>query len=99
MIQNRLKAVGNVVVRVESVRSAIVQGVFSRADRRVAQQILDAGHPGVGLSAILRRSPEFLDHYVYRERGRDEIFPWEVTDHGLSRRVLHRSYTRSQSSR
>jgi hypothetical protein len=30
-------------------------------------------------------NPEF---YVYRERGRDELFPWDFIDHGVSRDYL-----------
>lgn len=97
IIRDRLKAVGNVVVRTESVRDAIVQGVFSRGDRRIAHLILDAGRPGSTMFRILKQPAEFLDHYVHRERGGDEIFPWEVTDHGLSRKALRRSYTSSLS--
>jgi hypothetical protein len=30
-------------------------------------------------------NPEF---YVYRERGKDELFPWDFIDHGVSRDYL-----------
>lgn len=93
-VQDRLKRAGNVVVRAESARDAIVQGLLSRGDRRISPQVLDAARPEAKWSHILKRAPELLDQYVYREREADETFPWEVTDHGLSRKALQSSYTR-----
>jgi radical SAM superfamily enzyme YgiQ (UPF0313 family) len=98
LIRDRLKRTGNVVVRAESVRAAIVQGLLSRGDRRIAQRALDAACQSSKWSDILKLAPELLAHYVHREREADEIFPWEVTDHGLPREVLRRSYTKGLSA-
>ncbi|MGD9505742.1 MAG: radical SAM protein, partial [Syntrophobacteraceae bacterium] len=36
----------------------------------------------------LKRSPHNPDFWVLRERGRDEVFPWEIIDNGVKRGYL-----------
>ena len=34
--------------------------------------------------------------YNYRERGEDEIFPWDIIDIGVSKKFLRREYEKSK---
>ena len=43
-------------------------------------------------SGALRAHGLNPDFYTVRERDKDEIFPWEITDHGVSRETLRKVY-------
>jgi len=32
------------------------------------------------------------DFWVYREKGKDEVLPWDFIDHGINKRDLWREY-------
>lgn len=81
---------------------------MSRGDRRMANVIYRAWRNGakfdawqdhfkldVWLEAFAENglTPEF---YAARERGSDEIFPWDHIDTGVTKRTLRREYERSR---
>ncbi|MDZ4183532.1 MAG: radical SAM protein [Desulfuromonadales bacterium] len=84
----------NCELNVESPRAALLQGFLSRGDRRVGAAIplLAAGKNLRATCRELDLDPAF---YLSRERGEDEIFPWEVIDCGVSRRHLWNEYQRA----
>ena len=43
----------------------------------------------------LRETAVNPDFYVYRERGLDEIFPWDFIDHGMSKETLKEEYLKA----
>jgi radical SAM family uncharacterized protein/radical SAM-linked protein len=77
-----------------------LEGVMSRGDRRVSAAILAAHRRGLRFDGwsecfdyqgwIKAFSETGIDHRFYtgRERGRDEVFPWEHLDPGVSREWL-----------
>jgi len=81
---------------------SFVEAVLSRGDRRVGQAIEAAWRDGARLDAwseyfsFDRWMKAFetagIDPHFYatRERGEDELFPWEVIDTGVSRDFLWR---------
>jgi radical SAM superfamily enzyme YgiQ (UPF0313 family) len=83
----------NVSLICEPVREAVLQAFLSRADRRAGRHLplLAAGRH---LSAACRETGLDPDFYITRERGEDEIFPWEILDSGVSRAHLRREYRR-----
>jgi radical SAM superfamily enzyme YgiQ (UPF0313 family) len=98
-IQAGLGKEPNLVVRVESIRQAMVQGVLSRGDRRVARALhYIAVHNTSPQEAFKQQNidPAF---YLYRERSAEEIFPWDVTDHGMKKETLWRIFARAISAR
>jgi radical SAM superfamily enzyme YgiQ (UPF0313 family) len=98
IIQERLRKAPNVVVRVESVREAVIQGLLSRGDRRLDPFLLLAASQGGTWSGILRKKSIDLQFYLYRERQKDEIFPWDVTDHGVPKEKLRRVFVRAMTA-
>ena len=65
----------------QSIRGAVAEATLARGDRRMA------GYLGKG------RLPRHLqEEYALRERGRDEIFPWEHIDCGVTRDYLWGEY-------
>ncbi|MBE0597799.1 MAG: radical SAM protein [Desulfuromonadales bacterium] len=89
---------GNTTLLVEPSRSAILQALLSRGDRRVGRLLpLLAG--GSNLNAACRQAGLDPDFYVTRERGETEILPWEILDSGVSRSYLRSEYRRALEGR
>ncbi|MDO4297539.1 MAG: TIGR03960 family B12-binding radical SAM protein [Lachnospiraceae bacterium] len=78
----------------------LLEGVFARGDRRIADVILEAYRLGAlydawteywnfdrWLEAFANTGID-MDFYTQRERGEDEIFPWDFIDIGVSRKFL-----------
>jgi radical SAM superfamily enzyme YgiQ (UPF0313 family) len=95
LIRKGLKNLPNVILRAESYKLAYIQGVLSRGDRRIAKYILGAAENGNRWSSIVRKNAAAMDFFALRERGLDEIFPWDVTDHGVSKKTLSNIYLKS----
>jgi radical SAM superfamily enzyme YgiQ (UPF0313 family) len=98
-LQTALGKEPNLVVRVESVRQAAVQGVLSRGDRRVAGILNCIAIQKESLSNIFKNRGIDPTLYLYRERSLDEVFPWDVTDHGVSKETLWRLFVKAVSKR
>jgi radical SAM superfamily enzyme YgiQ (UPF0313 family) len=82
----------NTEVIFESLRAAELQAFLARGDRRIGRILADLAD-GTNLRAACRAAdlePEFF----LRERGEDEVFPWEVIDNGVTRDYLWREYQR-----
>ncbi len=92
MIVQALAREPNVVVRAESPRQALIQAALSRGDRRLAPALLAAAEQQGKWSGAFKRSGVDRALYALRERDRDEIFPWDVVDHGIEKDALWRNY-------
>jgi radical SAM superfamily enzyme YgiQ (UPF0313 family) len=75
-LKKGLAHVGNTYFTHESVKYSVIQGILARGDRRVGDAILRFAK-GDSLSKVMRDSPLNLNFYVHRERGKDELFPWD----------------------
>lgn len=75
----------------ESPRWSAIQGLLARGDRRLAQVIIDVywekGNYQSWLRA-LKNNDLNLDFYLYRERTKDEVFPWDFLEPALERDYL-----------
>lgn len=95
-LKNSLKPKG-IAVRSESVAWAIVQGVLSRGDRRLAQAL--ARMEGKTLSAWRRTLAELsldVDFYIGREIPVDERLPWANLDSGVDKSYLERELEKAR---
>ncbi len=94
-VKNDLRKVANVRVHADVPRWAVIQGLLSRGDRKVAD-ILELVHQNGGnWPQSLKQTPINPAFYVHRERTRDEILPWDFIDHGLTKDFLWREYRRA----
>ncbi|MCA1959598.1 MAG: radical SAM protein, partial [Desulfomonile sp.] len=92
LLKAGLKRAGDVTLRIESPREALVQAVISRGDRRLAAALLDAASRPGALLHSLKKEPPGMEFYVLRERNPDETFPWDIVSHGVSRKALRKLY-------
>ncbi len=81
----------NVDLQCEPLRSAELQGLLARGDRRCGR-LLPLLAAGKGLKAACREAGLDPAFYLHRERGAGECFPWEVIDQGVRRDYLYEEY-------
>ena len=108
IVERRLKRIRDGVrdcrriqIVAESAKSAYVQGVLARGGRRVAEA-LHLAHESGGSKAFSRALKEagiLPERILYRERGEDEIFPWNVLDMGLRRGYLYEEMQRAKKGK
>ncbi len=91
-VREGLKGMANVDLSAEQPRNARIQALLSRGDRRVKELLIHLHQNSGNWPKTLKEFPFFMDFFVHRERGADEIFPWEIIDHGVKRSFLRREY-------
>ena len=84
-----------------------LEGIFARGDRKLCKVIEDAYRRGCIFDAwtdyfkedvweqVMDENGVSRYFYNYRERGKDEIFPWDYIDIGVSKNFLYREYENS----
>lgn len=88
--------------------TAVLEGVLARGDRRISKVLLKVYEKG----AIFDAWSEFFDNekwmqafeecgidpgfYTTRERGMEEIFPWDFIDCGVSKSFLKKEWQKAQ---
>ena len=90
MIHDLLKNEKSIELLTEPLRSSYVQGVLARGDRRVGEALHEAHKNGgaKGFRTALKSVGLDEDFYLYRERGEDEIMPWDILDMRVKREYL-----------
>ena len=98
LLQKRLRPLPNVDLNFESLRQAEIQGLFARGDRRVSRLLpLLAG--GSSLKAACRQVGLDPAFYLHRERGMNELFPWDIIEQGIQRGHLRKEYEEALAAR
>lgn len=85
-----------------------LEGIFARGDRKLNDVILQAYQEGcifdawsehfqydIWLKAFADHNID-MDFYLKRERGEDELFPWDFIDIGVTKKFLWKEYERSK---
>ena len=84
-----------------------LEGIFARGDRKLCKVIEDAYRRGCIFDAwtdyfkedvweqVMDENGVSRYFYNYRERGKDETFPWDFIDIGVSKNFLYREYENS----
>lgn len=88
---------------------SVLEGVFARGDRKVAQVIRKAYEKGCMFDAwseyynndlwmeAFADCGVSIDFYNTRERQKDEIFPWDILDCGVSKEFLWREWEKAKA--
>jgi|UniRef100_A0A7C3WQ85 radical SAM superfamily enzyme YgiQ (UPF0313 family) len=90
LVRRELRGIKEVRVNVDLPKWAYIQALLARGDRRVGKMMLTAHREG--WTEALRKSPVNPDFFVYREREKDELFPWDFIDHGIDKQFLWEEY-------
>jgi radical SAM superfamily enzyme YgiQ (UPF0313 family) len=89
----------NVDAVIKSTRTGAVQSVLAVGDRRVAGALEATVTQGLDLRRALRETGLDPAFYLFRERARDEVLPWDVVDNGVSRDYFWRELEKSRAER
>jgi hypothetical protein len=89
----------NVDAICKSARSGASQSILALADRRVADALELAVTRGVDLKRAMREAGHDASFYLFRERTRDEVLPWDVIDNGVAKGYFWKELERSRQER
>jgi radical SAM superfamily enzyme YgiQ (UPF0313 family) len=95
-IKSGLRSVANVRVHASVPKWDYVQGLLSRGDRQVGTILAQAHHHAGNWPRTFKESPLNPDYYVLRERSREELFPWDFIEQGVSKSFLWRELRRAR---
>ncbi len=110
MLRERLRG-GGLNVGWNDPRMTRIEAVLSRGDRRLGEVIRRAWEAGARFdgwdelfdegawAAAFARSGLSPDFYAHRERGRDEVFPWDHIATGVRKEHLWREWEWSREAR
>jgi radical SAM superfamily enzyme YgiQ (UPF0313 family) len=73
----------NVYFNIKSERHSFYQALLSLGDRRVAPAIEAAERNGGNWRAAVKEAGIDADFYVFRDRSRDDVLPWDIIDGGM----------------
>jgi radical SAM family uncharacterized protein len=100
LIRHAIKDHGGLKLRTNDPEEGVIEGLLCRGDRRVAPAVRRAFELGARMDGwhemptleIWRRALDetgvSLDWFSYRERGEDEVLPWDHLDSGLEKSWL-----------
>ena len=98
-IRQALGNVPNINVQADVPRRAYLQALLSRGDRRVADILLSGRDHQWNWAETLKASGIDTSFYVNRQRGDQEVFPWDFIDHGIRKPFLLAEYKRAQKGK
>jgi radical SAM superfamily enzyme YgiQ (UPF0313 family) len=77
--------IDNVFFNIKSERHSYYQALLSLGDRRVAPAIAAAERNGQNWRAAVAEAGIDGDFYIFRDRTRDPMLPWDIIDGGMKR--------------
>jgi radical SAM superfamily enzyme YgiQ (UPF0313 family) len=99
LIKAELGRIPNVRVHSDIPRWAYIQALLARGDRRVAELLLRVRAASGNWAHTLKTVAINPDFYVLRERGLDELLPWDFIDHHVTKAFLQDDYRRALQGR
>jgi radical SAM superfamily enzyme YgiQ (UPF0313 family) len=82
-LRQLLSGVDNVYFTIKSERHSYYQALLSLGDRRVAPAIEAAERNGGNWRAAVAETGVNADFYIFRDRSRDAMLPWDIIDGGM----------------
>jgi radical SAM superfamily enzyme YgiQ (UPF0313 family) len=82
-LRQLLAGIDNVYFNIKSERHSYYQALLSLGDRRVAPAIEAAERNGGNWRAAVKEAGIDADFYVFRDRSRDDVLPWDIIDGGM----------------
>ena len=100
LLKDEIKTIKKVTLHYHDSKTGIIEAVFARGDRKVGKALLAAWRKGARfdgwsdcfdydrwLEAFAEAGID-KDFYAARQRGENEVFPWEHISPGVSRKFL-----------
>ena len=87
--------IDNVYFNIKSERHSYYQALLSLGDRRVAPAIEAAERNGQNWRAAVAEAGIDGDFYIFRDRSRDAMLPWDLIDGGMKAQFFHSEFEKS----
>ena len=87
--------IDNVYFNIKSERHSYFQALLSLGDRRVAPVIAIAEQNGQNWRAAVAEAGIDGDFYIFRDRSKDAMLPWDIIDGGMKRPFFESEYEKS----
>jgi radical SAM superfamily enzyme YgiQ (UPF0313 family) len=94
-LRSLMAGVDNVYFNIKSERHSYYQALLSLGDRRVAPAIEAAERNGQNWRAAVAESGVDADFFIFRDRSRDAMLPWDVIDGGMKASFFHAEYDKA----
>jgi hypothetical protein len=82
-LRSLMAGIDNVYFNIKSERHSYYQALLSLGDRRVAPAIDAASRNGQNWRAAVAETRVDADHFIFRDRSRDAVLPWDIIDGGM----------------
>jgi radical SAM superfamily enzyme YgiQ (UPF0313 family) len=90
-----MAGIDNVYFNIKSERHSYYQALLSLGDRRVAPAIVVAERNGQNWRAAVAEAGVDADFYIFRDRSRDTVLPWDIIDGGMKASFFHSEYEKA----
>jgi radical SAM superfamily enzyme YgiQ (UPF0313 family) len=87
--------IDNVYFNIKSERHSYYQALLSLGDRRVAPAIVAAERNGQNWRAAVAETGLDADFYIFRDRSKDAVLPWDIIDGGMKASFFHSEFDKS----
>ncbi len=98
-LKTNLAQIANLHIKVDRPDRVLSQAVFSRADRRIAPVLLDIGTGRRSFKQAMSAHGLSSWQYAVRPRRADELFCWQVVDHGIADTFLYHEFEKAMAGR
>lgn len=96
-LRSNLAGTANLRIKTDRPERVLQQAVFARGDRRLAPVLVDMAVRGSTLKKAMAAHGLTAWEYAVRPRSEDEIFCWDVIDHGINKKYLWREYRKGMN--
>jgi radical SAM superfamily enzyme YgiQ (UPF0313 family) len=87
--------IDNVYFNIKSERHSYYQALLSLGDRRVSPAIAAAERNGQNWRAAVAETDVDADFYIFRDRSKDAVLPWDIIDGGMKSSFFHAEYEKA----
>jgi radical SAM superfamily enzyme YgiQ (UPF0313 family) len=87
--------IDNVYFNIKSERHSYYQALLSLGDRRVAPAIAAAERNGQNWRAAVAEAGVDADFYIFRDRSKDAVLPWDIIDGGMKSSFFQAEYQKA----
>jgi radical SAM superfamily enzyme YgiQ (UPF0313 family) len=94
-LRSLMASVDNVYFNIKSERHSYYQALLSLGDRRIAPAIEAAERNGQNWRAAVDETGVDGDFYIFRDRSRDEVLPWDIIDGGMKKAFFQSEYEKA----
>ncbi len=94
-LRGLMAGIDNVYFNIKSERHSYYQALLSLGDRRVAPAIVAAERNGQNWRAAVAETGLDADFYIFRDRTKDAVLPWDIIDGGMKASFFHSEFDKS----